>query len=790
MLENGMFLIERYEILSKVGAGGMSDVYKAKDHVLGRIVAVKVLKAEFSEDVNFVTKFRTEAQSAAGLEHPNIVNIYDVGSENGLHFIVMEYVEGITLKTYVEKKGQLSFKEATSIAIQVARGIEIAHSKEIIHRDIKPQNVIISTEGKVKVTDFGIARAISSNTISAEVMGSVHYASPEQARNGFVDGRSDIYSLGIVMYEMVTGRVPFDGDTTVSVAIQHLQEEMVEPSAYAPELPISYEKIVLKATQKNPDRRYQTIEELLADLRKALANPEEDFVVIAPATVAKTRVIGGEELEAIQNSAANADLEKENAFANTQDDDELDSYDDLDDDEDEDKGFLNPIVDRVINIVLILFAIAIVGVIIWLGSSVLELFNKPGDNNPTTSKPPVSSTTQPGSSESETTEEPSSTEEPTTKEEYVEVPNIVGMDKERAEAWLKDKGLIMNIIAHNPDSDKPEGTVLSQSELEGASVLVGTTIHVTVAGDEAVVIKKEVPDVVGMDEQTARDTLKAHGFEVEVDWEYSNDIAVDLVSSQNPNGGKDVKQGSKVTIYISKGKAPTAVPDNLVGMDVEVATYILEQAGFTVKVSYEYVSKDETEDLVLRVPLAGETVDYGSEVEIIVSIHEEEPSSSEPPESSEPGTSEPGTSEPGTDEPSTSEPGTDEPDSNEPESSEPVEKVYEYSSIISRPSEAATATLYTYVLKDADGNVISEAKDPLAIPEDGKIIFKLKNLSSSSKEATLEITWYAEVEGPDNDGDGNPDVTKEVVHQSTGTPSLKDVTPIDDSAEEPAEPEV
>ena len=223
---------------------------------------------------------------------------------------------------------------------------------------------------------------------------------------------------------------------------------------------------------------------------------------------------------------------------------------------------------------------------------------------------------------------------------------------------------------------------------------------------------------------------------------------------------------------------------------MEVATYILEQAGFTVKVSYEYVSKDETEDLVLRVPLAGETVDYGSEVEIIVSIHEEEPSSSEPPESSEPGTSEPGTSEPGTDEPSTSEPGTDEPDTNEPESSEPVEKVYEYSSIISRPSEAATATLYTYVLKDADGNVISEAKDPLAIPEDGKIIFKLKNLSSSSKEATLEITWYAEVEGPDNDGDGNPDVTKEVVHQSTGTPSLKDVTPIDDSAEEPAEPEV
>ena len=277
MLARGTFIADRYEILDKVGAGGMSDVYKAKDHILDREVAVKVLKAEFAEDVTFVTKFRSEAQSAARLEHPNIVNIYDVGSENGMYYIVMEYVEGITLKTYIEKKGRLNFKEAISIAIQVGRGIEAAHKKNIIHRDIKPQNIIISTEGKVKVTDFGIARAASSNTIHADVMGSVHYASPEQARNGYVDGRSDIYSLGIVMYEMVTGRVPFDGDSTVAVAIQHLQEEMVAPSAYAPDLPISLEKIILKATMKNPDRRYATIEDLLMDLKKALVSPNEDF---------------------------------------------------------------------------------------------------------------------------------------------------------------------------------------------------------------------------------------------------------------------------------------------------------------------------------------------------------------------------------------------------------------------------------------------------------------------------------------------------------------------------------
>ena len=282
MLTVGTYLADRYEIVSKIGAGGMSDVYKAKDHVLGRFVAIKVLKPEFSEDRGFVAKFRTEAQSAAGLEHPNIVNIYDVGSEEGLHYIVMEYVEGITLKTYIEKKGQLSFKEAVSIAIQVARGIEAAHNKQIIHRDIKPQNIMISTEGKVKVMDFGIARAASSNTVSSDVMGSVHYSSPEQARNGFVDGRSDIYSLGIVMYEMVTGRVPFDGDTTVAVAIQHLQEEMTPPSVYAKNLPISMEKIILKCTQKNADRRYQTIGDLLADLRRSLVHPDEDFVVIAP----------------------------------------------------------------------------------------------------------------------------------------------------------------------------------------------------------------------------------------------------------------------------------------------------------------------------------------------------------------------------------------------------------------------------------------------------------------------------------------------------------------------------
>lgn len=211
MIKIGMMIGDRYEILEKIGTGGMSDVYKAKCHKLNRYVAIKVLKQEFSENANFVSKFRIEAQAAAGLMHPNIVNVYDVGEENGIYYIVMELVEGITLKKYIEKKARLSYKEAVSIAIQVSMGIEAAHNNHIIHRDIKPQNIIISKDGKVKVTDFGIAKAATSNTITSNVMGSVHYTSPEQARGGYSDEKSDIYSLGITMFEMLTGRVPFNG---------------------------------------------------------------------------------------------------------------------------------------------------------------------------------------------------------------------------------------------------------------------------------------------------------------------------------------------------------------------------------------------------------------------------------------------------------------------------------------------------------------------------------------------------------------------------------------------------
>ena len=308
MIKIGMMIGDRYEILEKIGTGGMSDVYKAKDHKLNRFVAVKVLKQEFSENANFVSKFRIEAQAAAGLMHPNIVNVYDVGEEGDNHYIVMELVDGITLKKYIEKKARLSVKEAVSIAIQVSMGIEAAHNNHIIHRDIKPQNIIISKEGKVKVTDFGIAKAATSNTITSNVMGSVHYTSPEQARGGYSDEKSDIYSLGVTMFEMLTGRVPFNGETTVAIAIKHIQEEFPSPREYVSEIPVCVEQIVFKCCQKSPDRRYQSMSELIVDLKQSLINPDEDFVkVTEPDEEASTRMITDKDMVQIKRQSESRD---------------------------------------------------------------------------------------------------------------------------------------------------------------------------------------------------------------------------------------------------------------------------------------------------------------------------------------------------------------------------------------------------------------------------------------------------------------------------------------------------
>ena len=370
MIKTGTILGDRYEILEKIGTGGMAEVFKGKDHKLNRYVAVKVLKEEFRDNDGFVKKFKEEAQAAAGLAHPNIVNVYDVGDENGIYYIVMELVEGITLKNYIERKGRLTIKEATSIAIQVSAGLEVAHNNHIVHRDIKPQNIIISREGKVKVTDFGIAKATTSQTTTSSAMGSVHYASPEQARGGYVDHRSDIYSLGIVMYEMVTGRVPFDGETAVTVAVKHLQEQMVPPSEYCPEIPYSLEQIIKKCTEKSPDRRYQDIGDLMADLKQSLVDPDGDFVQMVDLDEQAKTVIMTKGTTSKVKESRRVNLSKD------EDEDEDDEEEDEDSEDDEDDEELSPTVERAMTIAGVVLAVIIVIIMLLLFSKVLGIGKK------------------------------------------------------------------------------------------------------------------------------------------------------------------------------------------------------------------------------------------------------------------------------------------------------------------------------------------------------------------------------------------------------------------------------
>ena len=617
MLEVGTFLADRYEIIAKVGAGGMSDVYKAKDHILGRFVAIKVLKQEYSEDRNFVTKFRIEAQSAAGLEHPNIVNIYDVGNADDLYFIVMEYVEGITLKTYIEKKGQLSFKEAESIAIQVARGIEAAHNKNIIHRDIKPQNIIISTEGKVKVTDFGIAKAASTNTISSDVMGSVHYVSPEQARNGFVDARSDIYSLGIVMYEMITGRVPFDGDTTVSVAIQHLQEEMTAPSVYAPNVPISCEKIILKCTQKNQDRRYQNIADLLTDLRKSISNPDLDFVEDVPLVDnGKTKVISEEDIRqikgqsSVKESEVEAPVEKKTPVpeeVRIPKQEEMEESLEEEDEEDDEEGFINPKLDKGITILGIVMAIVILIVIIYLIGSVFGTFRFSNKKNEETQQ-----------TETQQTETESETDSEEETETMVPMIKVVGMNEEDAKRNLEQIGLLMFVVEYQ-SSTEPDGTILTQSVNEGQQVATGTTIEVVVAGAEAEDSSMvDVPNVVGRAENEAVNMLLSAGLNYQKSYEYNSSVAAGTVINQSPANGS-VAKSTTVTIVISQGEQAITVP-SVVGKTQTDAQNTLANQNLKYNVTTDYSDSVAEGQIISQSIDAGKTVAPGTTVTIVVSL--------------------------------------------------------------------------------------------------------------------------------------------------------------------------
>ncbi|MCR5432223.1 MAG: Stk1 family PASTA domain-containing Ser/Thr kinase, partial [Lachnospiraceae bacterium] len=370
-IKPGMFINDRYEIIDKVGSGGMANVYKAKCHRLNRYVAIKILKPELSSDTNFIKKFRAEAQSVAGLSHPNIVSVYDVGDDDGLHYIVMELVEGITLKRFIERKQRLEVRDAVGIAIQICQGMEAAHNHHIIHRDIKPQNIIISRDGKVKVADFGIAKAASSITLTQDNgAGSVHYLSPEQARGGYSDERSDIYSLGVTMYEMLTGQVPFSGDNNVSVVLSHLQNEAVPVIELNSAVPRSVDMIVQKCMQKKPERRYQNVAELIADLRRSITEPDGDYVSITQSVnvvSSDTRGITPEEIKELNNSSAQGHMvhySRKNPQAPVRDyrvreRERSGKNDDLD-------QIGNPLVERIVTIVSIIAALGLIFLIFYL----------------------------------------------------------------------------------------------------------------------------------------------------------------------------------------------------------------------------------------------------------------------------------------------------------------------------------------------------------------------------------------------------------------------------------------
>lgn len=586
MLRNGMFIADRYEIIEHIGSGGMSDVYKAKDHKLNRFVAVKVLKAEFSEDQGFVSKFRGEAQSAAGLTHPNIVSVFDVGDEEGIHYIVMELVEGIVLKKYIEKKGKLNVREATSILIQVAQGIECAHNHHIIHRDIKPQNIIISKEGKVKVADFGIARAASSNTINSSAMGSVHYISPEQARGGYSDEKSDIYSLGITFYEMVTGTLPFDGDNTVSVALQHIQEKMISPREFVEDLPISTEKIILKCTLKKPERRYSKVTDLIADLKRSLTSPDVDFVKIIDNTEieAQTVILTQEQMKEISEKA-NTSTES------------YEEYDNDDEDIEDENGEVNPKFDKAMTGLLIGVAVIIVFITIFIIVKMVGIFNTSKSNEDETTTPSV-----------------------TQSEDKVEVPKLIGYTEEEATKLLKDLNLGVRIKKEN-SGEYEEGIVIKQSEDKGTMVEKNTTIVITISSGAETF---ELKDYSGMTEEEAKKAIEALGLVAEVDYSYDAEVPQYSVISTLPKAGSDVSEGDTITIMVSRG-AENVKMINILGKTESEARQMLEEIGLKVadNITKDYSKEYGAGQVMNQSYEEGAELAPGTEVSIAISLGEE-----------------------------------------------------------------------------------------------------------------------------------------------------------------------
>ncbi len=610
MLKPETLLCDRYKILEEVGSGGMSHVYKAQDLKLNRYVAIKVLKSEFSRDRNFVAKFRIEAQASAGLSHPNIVNVYDVVEEEGRYFIVMEFVDGITLKEYIAENGRLNMDKALDISLQIASGLEEAHEHHIIHRDIKPQNIIVSRNGNVKVTDFGIAKAATSNTLTSGAMGSVHYISPEQARGGYSDERSDIYSLGITMYEMVTGRVPFEGENNVSVALMHIQNDMIPPRQYYPDdIYSSFEKIIMKATQKKPERRYLTASALIADLRRVQNNPNIDIVTTTGNTVSgNTKEWTKEEAETIRKEAAIKDnyldvtagainparAARENAY-------DQQNYYDMNTPVQNEMGELRPI-----------------------GSQ---------------------STVQADNSRIEEMFEDDPWERQMELEEQQRAREAaIARERQRAAAHLKQ---VPDEEEEEEYDDEDDGEIDSNLKLAVTIAGVATAIIIVIilvvvlgnlfglfkfgkgkttettteaAGISTEIIEnKKMLDIVGLEETAGVKQLNDAGFaDVEVVHELNEDVQQGYIISTTPGKDEEIPVTTHIVVKVSAGAEELEIPD-VSNYDDAQAMTLLQEAGFHPVHAYEFSEEVEKDKVIRTEPEAHSMLAKGSDVKIVVS---------------------------------------------------------------------------------------------------------------------------------------------------------------------------
>ena len=553
----GKVLNNRYEIIKKIGVGGMATVYKARCNVLNRYVAVKVLREEFITDEEFIKRFNSEAQAAASLTHPNIVSIYDVANDGNIYYIVMELIKGKTLKEIIDTDGVLSWKWSVNIAIQIAQALEVAHRNNIIHRDIKPHNIIITEDGVAKVTDFGIAKAVSNSTITAfgATIGSVHYFSPEHAKGGYTDAKSDIYSLGVVMYEMVTGKVPFDADTPVSIALKHMQEEAEEPIKLNPNIPQSLNDIIMKAMKKEPSERYMSATEMLEDLREVLKNPDGNFVRMADdVTIARTQRV--------------PTVNRNTADTSKNDDEFKES--------DEKKSFFSKNKGVKIAIIVVL-VIAIFAGAIFAGYSILNA-----------SKP-----------------------------KEVQIPNLVGMTQEEAQSTLLGLNLKYKVVEERFNEEIEADVIIQQDPkyIENFNVLEDSTVEVIVSKGKEII---EMPTVVGKKQDEAEQQLKDLGLKVEIIEENNDKVEAGYVIKQEPVEGEEVPGKSTVKVYVSKGVKMVEVP-SLVGKTLDEAKKLIEEAELTLEAVITETDTTKDDNTVIKQTLeATKEVEVGTEITITV----------------------------------------------------------------------------------------------------------------------------------------------------------------------------